>query len=463
MKHGIIGVKGGRMDPKRERLRQLLKDYYASYYAELRTRLPDNAALPEQIPHFLRDHPRIITVIEYADGYVITHRPSSASKREVVGASETFVIAADDRHRTVGEATGKAYLPHSVFDESEAHFARDVGSGEYAEPTDFELRDYVSNGEVIGRTEEAARREAAEVIRELFEENPPMNPGRTLPRLSDQSARMRLPSPLRRWGSGRFARENMGLLYSLGFVVLLIVGLSVYAGASILEDREDQVQRVAAVEVRDASQKATDLAAATEGAAIHEALEAAAKERAEKEGAQEETAPPRNAEQTAREQASTSASASAVAPSATPPNTTMYLTIPKLGLYDIPVLEGTSEAILSQGVGHVPGTGYPWLAGSNTYIAGHRLGYPGTISDHVFWSLPSLVVGDKVILEDSLGQSYTYQVRDILEVSPADLSVTGTVGSDMVSLQTCIENYGDYWTPGPNWYVRYIVRAQRVA
>jgi LPXTG-site transpeptidase (sortase) family protein len=147
---------------------------------------------------------------------------------------------------------------------------------------------------------------------------------------------------------------------------------------------------------------------------------------------------------------------------AVPSDTTMYLTIPKLGLQDIPVLEGSSEAVLSQGVGHLPGTGYPWAEGSNTYIAGHRLGYPGTVSDHVFWDLPSLVAGDEVILEDSLGQAYTYRVSEILEVSPYDLSVTGSTGSDIISLQTCIENYGDYWTAGPNWYVRYIVRAERV-
>jgi sortase A len=151
------------------------------------------------------------------------------------------------------------------------------------------------------------------------------------------------------------------------------------------------------------------------------------------------------------------------AAAAVPTDTTMYLTIPKIGLYDIPVLEGTSEAVLSQGVGHVPGTGYPWASGSNTYIAGHRLGYPGTISDHVFWDLPSLAMGDQVILEDSLGQSYTYQVSEVLEVPPSDMSVTSSTGTDMVSLQTCIENYGDYWTAGPNWFVRYIVRAQRVA
>ena len=147
---------------------------------------------------------------------------------------------------------------------------------------------------------------------------------------------------------------------------------------------------------------------------------------------------------------------------AIPSDTTMYLTVPKLGLQDIPVLEGSSEAVLSQGVGHLPGTGYPWVEGSNTYIAGHRLGYPGTVSDHVFWDLPSLTAGDEVILEDSLGQTYTYRVSEILEVDPNDLSVTGFTGSDIVSLQTCIENYGDYWTMGPNWFARYIVRAERV-
>ncbi|MDQ5828589.1 MAG: sortase, partial [Actinomycetota bacterium] len=108
------------------------------------------------------------------------------------------------------------------------------------------------------------------------------------------------------------------------------------------------------------------------------------------------------------------------------------------------------------------GTGYPWAPGSNTYIAGHRLGYPGTVSDHVFWNLPALAAGDQIILEDSLGQVYTYRVSEILEVYPTDLSVTGATGGDVVSLQTCIENFGDYWTPGPNWFARYIVRGERV-
>jgi len=53
-------------------------------------------------------------------------------------------------------------------------------------------------------------------------------------------------------------------------------------------------------------------------------------------------------------------------------------------------VDDVSEAGLSQGAGHLPGTGFPWIADSNTYIAGHRIGYPGTPSDRVFYDLPAL-------------------------------------------------------------------------
>jgi sortase A len=161
------------------------------------------------------------------------------------------------------------------------------------------------------------------------------------------------------------------------------------------------------------------------------------------------------------ESASASASASN-SPAAVPDDTYMTLTVPAMGISDIPVVEGTTEASLSQGAGHYTGSGYPWVAGSNTYIAGHRIGYPGTPSDHVFWNLPNLAMGDKIYLTDSNDHTYIYAVSDILEVPINDLSVTGPTGSDTVSLQTCIEDYGDYWTPGPNWNVRYIVRGTLV-
>src|SRR5688500_2447008 len=145
-----------------------------------------------------------------------------------------------------------------------------------------------------------------------------------------------------------------------------------------------------------------------------------------------------------------------------PAGTLMSLSVPALGISEIPVVEGTSEASLSQGAGHLPGTGYPWVPGSNTYIAGHRIGYPGTLSDHVFWNLPTLGEGDEILLTDSNGTTYTYAVSEVFEVSPTDLSVTAPTGRDVVSLQTCIEDFGDYWSPGPNWYVRYIVRGTMV-
>jgi sortase A len=139
----------------------------------------------------------------------------------------------------------------------------------------------------------------------------------------------------------------------------------------------------------------------------------------------------------------------------------MSLSVPSIGL-STTVYEGTAESSLTAGTGHLAGTGYPWIPGSNTYVAGHRLGYPGTGSDHIFWDLPSVAIGDPVSLTDANGQTYDYAVSEILEVPITDLSVTEPIGSDVVSLQTCIEDYGDYWTAGPNWNVRYVVRAEKV-
>jgi sortase A len=147
-----------------------------------------------------------------------------------------------------------------------------------------------------------------------------------------------------------------------------------------------------------------------------------------------------------------------------PGDPTMYLTIPKLGIANTLVSDDVSEeGGLALGVGHLPGTGFPWIPGSNTYIAGHRIGYPGTPSDHIFFNLPSMAPGDEVTLTDSLGQTYTYVVTEVLQVEPTDLAVTAPTGSDTVSLQVCIENYGDFTTLGPNWNVRLIVRGVRIA
>jgi LPXTG-site transpeptidase (sortase) family protein len=266
-------------------------------------------------------------------------------------------------------------------------------------------------------------------------------------------------------------------LVSLVVLVLLIVGFTPHVESdrlSVFSDN-DPVERVIPAIDREAPQDDADARAAERAMVERRLLEAkaeAAKEAAAAREVLEESVTGQFVQDAVAQQgpAPTSATAPATASAsasatrgAVPSDTTMYLTIPKLGLFDIPVYEGTSEASLSAGTGHLSGTGYPWLPGSNTYIAGHRLGYPGTVSDHVFWDLPSLAIGDQVVIEDSLGQTYTYTVSEVLEVPITDLSVTAPVGRDVVSLQTCIENYGDYWSPGPNWFVRYVVRADLVA
>ena len=237
---------------------------------------------------------------------------------------------------------------------------------------------------------------------------------------------------------------------TLVLIGALLIGINVLTSDKTVERgiSPSPVDERAAAELEEAARQEAAYMADAKQAAAEAAREAAAKEAAEKEATEKEAA---SRESDSQPQA------------AVPSDTTMYLTVPKIGLYDVLVLDGTSETVLSQGAGHVPGTGYPWQPGSNTYIAGHRLGYPGTGSDLVFWDLPSLVAGDEIILEDSLGQTYTYYVTDILEVSPYDLSVTAPTGGDIVSLQTCIEDYGDYWTAGPNWLARYIVRAEKAS
>jgi LPXTG-site transpeptidase (sortase) family protein len=72
--------------------------------------------------------------------------------------------------------------------------------------------------------------------------------------------------------------------------------------------------------------------------------------------------------------------------------------------------------------------------------------------------------GDEIYLTDANGKVYKYQVREFLQVSPNDTWVTKPeAGRKMLSLQTCIESPNDFVTLGPNWTVRFIVRADRVA
>ena len=153
---------------------------------------------------------------------------------------------------------------------------------------------------------------------------------------------------------------------------------------------------------------------------------------------------------------------------AAPSDPTMYLSVPSLGISGTPVIDENSEAALTAGTMHLPGTGFPWLEGSNTYIAGHRVGYPGTPSDRIFYDLPSISMGDEVTLSDANGETYTYAVSEIFAVTPFDTWVTAPTGEDTVTLQVCTESVDDWTTIGPNLMSsgpesgRLIVRAARV-
>src|SRR5215210_4762924 len=148
----------------------------------------------------------------------------------------------------------------------------------------------------------------------------------------------------------------------------------------------------------------------------------------------------------------------------TPPTDDLWFSIPALGLYDNYVTNTNDFSAMDYGAIKLANSGFPWQKGANIYIAAHRLGWPGTASDHQFYNLPLLAIGDVIYLGDVNGTTYTYKVSGFKEIAANETWVTGPqAGRDMVSSQTCIENYGDYWTMGPNWYVRYVVQADRVS
>ena len=97
---------------------------------------------------------------------------------------------------------------------------------------------------------------------------------------------------------------------------------------------------------------------------------------------------------------------------------------------------------------HLKGTDFPWESeaeDTNVYLAGHRLGYPGTPSYLAFSEVEELKNGDQVFLRDANGTKYTYKVFNTVVVEPTDLSVLEPVaGKDIVSLQSCtLPNYSD--------------------
>ena len=140
-----------------------------------------------------------------------------------------------------------------------------------------------------------------------------------------------------------------------------------------------------------------------------------------------------------------------------PEGAIMGLTVPAMGIYNAPVFDSDGRWALDNGVAHVPETSLPWSNSPqrNTYLAGHRLGWPGTGSHLIFYRLDTLGRGDMITLKDRQGRAYRYRVTETFIASPGDSWVMGQVrGRDMVTLQTC--------TLIPTFEKRIIVRADRI-
>jgi len=142
-----------------------------------------------------------------------------------------------------------------------------------------------------------------------------------------------------------------------------------------------------------------------------------------------------------------------------PENKMLRMTIPKMAQISndtVPYSESDDkDAFHDHAAVHLRGTGNPWDRHPNVYIAGHRLGFPGTDSWLAFWDLNVLRKGDMIYLRDAAGDRYAYKVFRKFIVGPNEVSVTRPLpGRNIVSLQTCTL---------PDYSERLIVQAEKVS
>jgi len=91
------------------------------------------------------------------------------------------------------------------------------------------------------------------------------------------------------------------------------------------------------------------------------------------------------------------------------------ISIPSIGVDQVPILQGVGADVLARGVGHYPGTAAPGGVG-NFAVAGHRIthGQP-------FANLLKLNTGDKIVVETRT-EIFTYEIQ----VAPRNLTVEDT-------------------------------------
>lgn len=103
------------------------------------------------------------------------------------------------------------------------------------------------------------------------------------------------------------------------------------------------------------------------------------------------------------------------------------LTIPKLD-EQLPIIEGTHEDDLAQGVGHYSGTAYP-LQNDQIVLSGHR--------DTVFRRMGELEIGDILTLQLEYGD-YSYEIVDTKIVDADDRTIiVPTAPDEVLTVTTC--------------------------
>lgn len=107
--------------------------------------------------------------------------------------------------------------------------------------------------------------------------------------------------------------------------------------------------------------------------------------------------------------------------------------IPKINV-QLPIRHGTSNEVLSHGVGHIEGSSFPiGTKGGRSLLTSHR----GMPSSRLFTRLDELKKGDLFYIS-VCGKTLAYEVNKIEVIEPDDIEKLYAVpGEDLVSLITC--------------------------
>lgn len=111
------------------------------------------------------------------------------------------------------------------------------------------------------------------------------------------------------------------------------------------------------------------------------------------------------------------------------------LSIPDLDL-SVKVYEGTTNSVLSKGVGHFKGTS---IWDGNVCLASHNRGKGACFSD-----IHELDLGAVIKLTTKLG-TRKYEVYSIEKISVDDTTALQNTGDNIITLITCVKNQSDYY------------------